>query len=102
MHQGSVTDLALAVLCRAPGHASPAHQGDASEASGASEPAADGHLYIRAEASRQCASCRNLEARGVAILHCSECDVLTHGPEDCPRCQRLGARCRDQIGRAHV
>lgn len=89
MHQGSVKELALAVLGRASEHASDAHQGDASP------PLAEGPLYVRAPRELRCERCRDLEARGVAVLLCSECDVLTHGPEDCPRCQRLGALCRD-------
>lgn len=49
----------------------------------------EGEVYVRAGTLRQCQRCHDLEARGVVVLHCSECDVLT----DCHACKRLGVVC---------
>lgn len=51
----------------------------------------EGEVYVRADGARQCDSCREFARRGVAILHCGTCDLLT----DCPACIRLNAPCAE-------
>lgn len=48
-------------------------------------------VYLRAPREQWCPSCRDLEARGVAVLHCSDCDLLM----ECPACKRLAAPCAE-------